>query len=79
MLLTRYVMLPHLPWQPLCAEATIHFLLCACSPNYTIAVNDEHSTWRDVNVGANVLLNDFDVEGNAQISEPSWIRPHWRL
>lgn len=37
--------------QPLCAEATIHFLLCACSPNYTIAVNDEHSTWQDVNVG----------------------------
>lgn len=52
--------------QPLCAEATIHFLLCACSPNYTIAVNDEHSTWQDINVGANVLLNDFDVEGNVQ-------------
>jgi len=52
--------------QPLCAEATIHFLLCACSPNYTNAVNDENSTWQDVNVGANVLLNDFDIEANTQ-------------
>lgn len=32
----------------------------------TYAVNDEHSTWRDVNVSGVVRLNDFDQEGNTQ-------------
>ncbi|HPH86172.1 MAG TPA: Ig-like domain-containing protein, partial [Ferruginibacter sp.] len=52
--------------QPLCAEATIHFLMCACGGNSTNAVNDENSTWEDVNVSGNVLNNDFDIENNTQ-------------
>jgi hypothetical protein len=34
-----------------------------CSTN---AVNDENSTWQDVNVEGNVLTNDFDLEGHTQ-------------
>ncbi len=50
--------------QPLCNTAMIHFVV---SPvNTTSAVNDENSTWQDVNVSGNVSLNDYDVEGNTQ-------------
>jgi len=34
-----------------------------CSTN---AVNDENSTWQDVNVSGEVTTNDFDLEGNTQ-------------
>ncbi|MBL0355892.1 MAG: tandem-95 repeat protein [Chitinophagaceae bacterium] len=32
----------------------------------TYSVNDENSTWKDVNVSGVVKINDFDQEGNAQ-------------
>jgi hypothetical protein len=50
--------------QPLCTNAFIHILIGI--NNNTNAINDEHSTWQDVNVGGNVLANDFDKENNTQ-------------
>ncbi len=32
----------------------------------TYSVNDEHSTWQDINVSGAVLTNDFDQENNSQ-------------
>jgi hypothetical protein len=32
----------------------------------TYTVNDENSTWKDVNVSGVVIINDFDQEGNTQ-------------
>ncbi len=32
----------------------------------TYAVNDENSTWKDVNVSGVVKINDFDQEDNTQ-------------
>jgi Bacterial Ig domain/Secretion system C-terminal sorting domain len=32
----------------------------------TYSVNDENSTWKDVNVSGVVMINDFDQESNAQ-------------
>lgn len=34
--------------------------------NSTSALNDETSTWQDVNVSGGVLLNDYDAENNTQ-------------
>lgn len=34
--------------------------------NSTLALNDENSTWQDVNVSGGVLFNDFDAENNTQ-------------
>jgi hypothetical protein len=50
--------------QPLCTKAFIHLLVGV--NNTTDAINDENSTWQDVNVSGNVLTNDFDKENNAQ-------------
>ncbi len=37
-----------------------------CAPNTTYAINDEHSTWKNIPVAGNVKTNDFDVEGDMQ-------------
>jgi hypothetical protein len=50
--------------QPLCTQAFIHLLIG--TSNTTNAINDENSTWQDVNVGGNVLVNDYDKEKNTQ-------------
>jgi Bacterial Ig domain/Bacterial cadherin-like domain len=50
--------------QPLCTNAFIHLLIGV--PNNTDAVNDENSTWQDMNVSSGVLANDFDKENNTQ-------------
>jgi Bacterial Ig domain/Secretion system C-terminal sorting domain/Bacterial cadherin-like domain len=50
--------------QPLCTNAFIHILIGI--NNNTNAINDEHSTWQDVNVSGNILANDFDKENNIQ-------------
>lgn len=50
--------------QPLCVKAFIHLLIGV--NNNTDAVNDENSTWQDVNVSSAVLSNDFDKESNTQ-------------
>ncbi len=50
--------------QPLCTQAFIHLLIS--TSNTTNAINDENSTWQDVNVGGNVLVNDYDKEKNTQ-------------
>ncbi len=50
--------------QPLCTQAFIHLLIG--TSNSTTAINDENSTWQDVNVGGNVLVNDYDKEKNTQ-------------
>jgi hypothetical protein len=50
--------------QPLCTKAFIHLLIGV--KNSTEAINDENSTWEDVNVSGNVLVNDFDKENNTQ-------------
>lgn len=34
--------------------------------NSTLAINDEISTWQDVNVSGGVIANDFDAENNTQ-------------
>ncbi len=49
---------------PLCNQAMIHFLVAPA--NTTNAINDENSTWQDVNVSGSVLTNDYDAEGNTQ-------------
>ena len=51
---------------PVCSDGIIHFLVAPEFANTTLAVNDENSTWQDVNVGANVLINDYDQENNTQ-------------
>jgi predicted aconitase with swiveling domain len=48
----------------ICTEATLYFLTGI--QNSTVAVNDENSTWQDVNVSGGVLGNDFDAENNIQ-------------
>ncbi|HEX4957232.1 MAG TPA: Ig-like domain-containing protein, partial [Lacibacter sp.] len=48
----------------LCTEATLHFLVGI--DNSTDAVNDETSTWQDVNVSGGVIANDYDAENNTQ-------------
>jgi hypothetical protein len=50
--------------QPLCNKAFLHLLVGV--NNTTDAINDETSTWQDVNVSGNVLSNDFDAEGHTQ-------------
>ena len=50
--------------QPLCTQAFIHLLIG--TSNTTNAINDENSTWQNVNVGGNVLVNDYDKEKNTQ-------------
>jgi Bacterial Ig domain/Secretion system C-terminal sorting domain len=50
--------------QPLCKDAFIHLLIGV--NNSTDAVNDENSTWQDVNVSSGVLSNDFDKEINTK-------------
>ncbi len=50
--------------QPLCARAFIHILVGV--NNSTDAVNDENSTWQDVNVSGVVVANDFDTENHTQ-------------
>jgi hypothetical protein len=50
--------------QPLCNKAFLHLLVGV--NNTTDAINDENSTWQDVNVSGNVLNNDFDAEGHTQ-------------
>jgi hypothetical protein len=50
--------------QPLCTNAFIHLLIGV--GNNTDAINDENSTWQDMNVNSNVLANDFDKESNTQ-------------
>jgi Bacterial Ig domain/Cadherin-like domain/SdrD B-like domain len=50
--------------QPICNTAFIHLLIGV--DNTTDAVNDENSTWQDINVSGGVLANDFDVESNTQ-------------
>ncbi len=50
--------------QPLCTQSFIHLLIG--TSNTTNAINDENSTWQDVNVGGNVLVNDYDKEKNTQ-------------
>jgi Bacterial Ig domain/Secretion system C-terminal sorting domain/Bacterial cadherin-like domain len=50
--------------QPLCANAFIHLLIGV--GNNTDAINDENSTWQDMNVSSGVLANDFDKENNTQ-------------
>ena len=50
--------------QPLCNKAFLHLLVGV--NNTTDAINDENSTWQDVNVSGNVLSNDFDAEGHTQ-------------
>jgi hypothetical protein len=50
--------------QPLCNAGFIHLLIGV--NNTTDAVNDENSTWQDVNVSGGVLANDFDKENNTQ-------------
>jgi hypothetical protein len=50
--------------QPLCNKAFLHLLVGV--NNTTDAINDETSTWQDVNVSGNVLNNDFDAEGHTQ-------------
>ncbi len=49
---------------PLCTQAFIHLLVGV--GNSTAAINDETSTWQDVNVSGGVLANDFDAENNTQ-------------
>lgn len=48
----------------LCTDATLHFLVGI--DNSTDAINDESSTWQDVNVSGTVVANDFDAEYNTQ-------------
>ena len=50
--------------QPLCNKAFLHLLVGV--NNTTDAINDENSTWQDINVSGNVLNNDFDAEGHTQ-------------
>ena len=50
--------------QPLCTKAFLHFVVSVT--NTTDAINDESSTWQDVNVTGGVLDNDFDAENNTQ-------------
>ena len=50
--------------QPLCNRAFLHLLVG--ENNTTNAINDENSTWQDVNVSGNMLTNDFDAESNIQ-------------
>jgi hypothetical protein len=50
--------------QPLCTQAFIHLLIS--TSNTTNAINDENSTWQDVNVAGNVLVNDYDKEKHTQ-------------
>ncbi len=50
--------------QPLCGNAIIHLLVGPA--NTTNAINDENSTWQDVNISGNVLTNDYDAEVNTQ-------------
>lgn len=50
--------------QPLCNKAFLHLLVGV--NNTTDAINDENSTWQNVNVSGNVLVNDFDAEGHTQ-------------
>ena len=50
--------------QPLCNSAFLHLLIG--ENNTTNAINDENSTWQNVNVSGNVLTNDFDAESNIQ-------------
>ena len=50
--------------QPLCNIAFIHMLVGV--NNSTEAINDETSTWQDVNVDGNVVRNDFDAENHTQ-------------
>ncbi len=50
--------------QPLCNKAFLHLLVGV--NNTTDALNDENSTWQDVNVSGGVLANDFDKENNTQ-------------
>ena len=47
-----------------CNTAFIHLLVGV--NNTTDAINDENSTWQDVNVSGDVLANDFDTENNTQ-------------
>ncbi len=49
---------------PLCTQAFIHLLVGV--NNTTDAINDENSTWQNVNVNGHVLSNDFDAEGHTQ-------------
>ncbi len=48
----------------LCSKAALYFLVGV--NNTTDAVNDENSTWQDVNVIGGVIANDFDKEKNTQ-------------
>ena len=50
--------------QPLCTQAFLHLLVGV--NNTTNAINDENSTWQDVNAIGNVLANDYDKEKNTQ-------------
>jgi len=50
----------------LCDVATVSYTILPPN-NTTNAYNDEHSTWQDVNVNNNVLTNDNDLEGDAQV------------
>lgn len=50
--------------QPLCSKAFIHLLIGV--PNTTDAINDENSTWQDINVSGEVVQNDFDKENHTQ-------------
>jgi len=54
----------------LCTDATLHFLVGV--DNTTDAINDENSTWQDVNVGGSVVVNDFDAERNTQTFGGFW-------